>query len=225
MINIKREKPSQEILDILVLEKQKESGTYRQEKVIQKVKQDFYNKCYLCEIKETTSLNIEHFIPHKGNKDLKFEWSNLFLSCYHCNNIKGHKYDNILNPVDEEEDVENLIKYRMEPFPKSKVEIVPLKTDDKIKKTCELLELIYNGSTALKSEEAHNLKKKLLDDLMDFQEQLYIYYYEEVFEDDVAAARKNIAKHLNKKSSFTAFKRWIIKDNPVFYDDFKEFID
>lgn len=225
MINIQREKPSEEILNILAEEKQKKSGTYRKEEVIQGVIGDFYNKCYLCEIKEGTSLNIEHFVPHRGNKDLEFHWDNLFLSCYHCNNIKGHMFDNILNPTDEKEDVENLIKYKMEPFPKSKVEILPLSSDDKVKNTSELLDLVYNGSTALKVEESHNLKKKLLDDLRDFQNQLYTYYYEEVFHDDVALAKKNIIKHLSKRAAFTAFKRWIIKDNPVFYNDFKEFLD
>lgn len=44
---------------------------------------------------------------HKGNLDLKFDWDNLFLSCKHCNNTKGDRFDNILNCMDE--DVEDCI--------------------------------------------------------------------------------------------------------------------
>ncbi|MCP5046806.1 MAG: HNH endonuclease, partial [bacterium] len=72
--------------------------------VLERVKRDFKNKCYICEYKEPPSINIEHFLPHRGDKDLKFDWDNLFWSCAHCNNTKGDKFDNILNCTNPEHD-------------------------------------------------------------------------------------------------------------------------
>ena len=48
-------------------------------------------------MRTTGILPVEHLIPHKGNKDLEFEWNNLFLACPHCNNIKRDKYTPILD--------------------------------------------------------------------------------------------------------------------------------
>ena len=48
----------------------------------------------MCEIKPVYDINIEHLVPHKGNKDLKFDWHNLFYSCPYCNSVKNNsKYD------------------------------------------------------------------------------------------------------------------------------------
>ncbi len=33
---------------------------YRSEKVLSILQQDFFNKCYVCEEKEPTSINVEH---------------------------------------------------------------------------------------------------------------------------------------------------------------------
>jgi HNH endonuclease len=41
--------------------------------------------------------NVEHLIPHKGDIDLKFDWGNLCLVCYHCNNLKSSIYNDILS--------------------------------------------------------------------------------------------------------------------------------
>jgi uncharacterized protein (TIGR02646 family) len=96
MIFIKKSEPNSSILEILESEKTKTNGNYRQEEILNKLKEDFKDKCYICEYKKPTTLNVEHFVPHRGNIDLKFSWDNLFLSCSHCNNIKSDIYDEIL---------------------------------------------------------------------------------------------------------------------------------
>lgn len=42
---------------------------------------------YFSDNKEITSYQIEHLFSHHEDKDLKYDWSNLFLACAHCNNI------------------------------------------------------------------------------------------------------------------------------------------
>lgn len=73
----------------LASEKAKENGSYRELDVISQLAQDFHKKCYLCEIAELQSVEVEHLYPHGGDKDLKFDWNNLFLSCAHCNSVKN----------------------------------------------------------------------------------------------------------------------------------------
>ena len=154
-----------------------------------------------------------------------YRWKNLFLACSHCNNIKGDKYDSILNPIKEDEDVENFIKYEMPTFPKSKVKLSALDKSDKTLQTVDLLNDVFNGTTPLKAIESEYIREALLNELLDLQETLLIYYDDENEDEEKDIARKRVKKHLNKNSAFTAFKRWIVKDNGIFYEDFKDFID
>lgn len=73
----------------LATERKKKSGSYREKDVISQLWQDFHGKCYLCEINELQSIEVEHLHPHGGDIDLKFSWPNLFLSCRHCNSVKN----------------------------------------------------------------------------------------------------------------------------------------
>lgn len=75
MVYIEKSQPAPKCLD---KEKNKANGDYRCASVLDRIKNDFRNKCYICEYKEPVSINIEHFRPHKGDKNLKFDWNNLF---------------------------------------------------------------------------------------------------------------------------------------------------
>lgn len=78
----------------LAIEKEKASGSYSEPDVHHQLKQDFNDKCYLCEIDELQSVEVEHLRPHGGDKELMFAWDNLFYSCRHCNSVKNQrKYD------------------------------------------------------------------------------------------------------------------------------------
>jgi len=74
----------------------KSKKDYQSGVVFEILAEDCHNKCYICEDKPTT-INVEHIIPHRGDPELQFDWNNLFLACGHCNNIKGEKYDEILD--------------------------------------------------------------------------------------------------------------------------------
>ena len=109
MVYLEKSQPAPESL---VTEKTKASGKYNKEDVLERLVLDFKNKCYICEYQQP-SVQVEHFIPHKGNVDLKFDWDNLFFACGHCNGTKLAKleYNDILNCTKKSHDVENFLKY------------------------------------------------------------------------------------------------------------------
>lgn len=226
MIDVTKSQPAPGCLQ---KEKRKANGNYRCGDVVKRIKEDFKNKCYICEYKRPPSINVEHFIPHKGNKDKKFDWNNLFYACAHCNNTKLDKFDNILDCTNPEHDVTNWIKYKMEFLPEreeEKVKISAQKKDKKVHNTVELLLRVYNGtSTPIKEVESHNIRLTLRDDLKQFQEHLLAYYEEETEDHEKEIHLRIIKKHLNKCSAFTAFKRWIIKDNSRLCKDFEQYFD
>lgn len=83
----------------LAVEKKKANGSYREPDVIRQLCHDFNGKCYLCEMGELQSIEVEHLHPHGGDIDRKFAWDNLFYSCAHCNSVKNQSkyYDMILD--------------------------------------------------------------------------------------------------------------------------------
>lgn len=144
MINIKRSYPEPRALGS---EKVKASGTYRHEQIINILRSDFLDKCYICEYKNPTSINVEHLVSHQGNRDLEFSRDNLFWACAHCNNTKLHNYDDILDCT--KDDVENCIKYKIDVFPRATPKIEAIENNPKVEKTVELLNKVYNGETPL----------------------------------------------------------------------------
>lgn len=80
----------------LAIESKKARGSYTLEDVISQLKQDFHSKCYLCELKDLTDIEVEHLLPHYNRKikERIFDWNNLFYTCPHCNSIKNSRiYD------------------------------------------------------------------------------------------------------------------------------------
>lgn len=69
----------------LAIEKAKGTKNYREQDVVLQLNADFHGKCYLCEIDELQSVEVEHLRAHRGmDRDLMFDWNNLFLCCPHC---------------------------------------------------------------------------------------------------------------------------------------------
>ncbi|UED79604.1 HNH endonuclease [Lysinibacillus sp. CD3-6] len=221
MITIKKSEIPPSSLEI---EKKKASGKYNKEDVIKQLKEEFHNKCYICEHDGPTNINVEHFIPHKEDIDLKFDWGNLYYACGHCNNTKLAKYDNILNCTLEDDDVENNIRLHIDLFPRKFVSVSSVKADIKTLNTVELLEKVYNGSTATKNIEAQNLREYLISDLRDFQKSIFLYYEAEKYSEteNMELIKNKIKRHLHDASAFTSFKRWIIKDSEELMKDFGE---
>lgn len=239
MLYFEKSQPAPECLEE---EKQKSRGTcYCDDgsddlsgNVLHRLKIDFKNKCYLCQTRRPSNINIEHFIPHRNDKDLKFAWSNLFYACPHCNNTKqmlqaNPQFGDLLNCTDPTHDVENKLRYVLDPFSREYVIIEALDDSPIVHNTRELLMRIFNGltsegasTTPLKFVEAGNIRDDLSDELTKLEDALD--EYDESEDDEVARARlkREIAGYLGKESSFTSFKRWIVRDDPIWSVEFAD---
>lgn len=212
---------SQPAPDCLAQEQRKASGDYKCGCVLERLKSDFKNKCYICGSTAPTSINVEHFIPHQGDTALKFAWPNLFWSCGHCNNTKLAQYSPLLNCTEWADAalLSQALRYICKPFPHEKVQIETDSTDISVVNTQQLLLAVFNGTTTLKNIEADNLREQLLHEIKDYQDWL-IDYYKAHDDDEKRHCLRKIKSHLHAASAFTAFKRQIVKDNPRMFKDF-----
>lgn len=216
MLYFKKSQPAPECLEV---EQQKANGDYKCGCVIEQLKTDFFNKCYICEDAQLSNINVEHFKAHRDDKTLMFAWHNLFFACAHCNNTKSDKFEPLLDCTNKEDIINNQIDYLFLPYPNEKVNIATHSQESKVINTTQLLMAVFNGTTTLKTIESDNLREKLLDEMCDFQKYLKKYYRSYNKEDKQKYAKK-IIRHLDKSSAFTSFKRQVIKCDEKFYHDF-----
>ena len=224
MVKYKRESTELAKKAQLSLEKEKRAGeTYNTKEVFDVLKEMFHNKCYICENKNITSYEIEHFIPHKGNVELKYQWSNLFLSCRHCNQIKGLRYEGIIDCTKEAAD--DKIAFRVKDFLRNKdeIEIVALEKTEKILKTCQLLRDVYYGNTPEKRLEASNTRRELRKSVSKFSGLVRDYIDSEG--EDKEDYKCEIKRELKNNSEYTAFKRWVIRDCEEVFNDFEDYLE
>lgn len=223
MINIVK---TTEIPPSLAIEKGKASSkNYRCEGVISQVILDFHNKCYMCEEYGSSTLNVEHFRPHKGKRELMFAWENLFLACGHCNNLKLAGFENMLDCTNPNHKILEWIKFDIKPFPKELAIITAIANDSQTQETVELLRKVYNSeNTDLKIGEAKNIRERLIKEVLAFGNLLQEYFEPTILEEEKPIALRKIRRMLSVKSSFTAFKVWVIKENETLLTEFSEFL-
>ena len=210
----------------LLIESAKSSGSYRLEEVYSMLKADFKNKCYLCEIAASTSINIEHFVPHRGDLAKKFDWDNLFLACVHCNSTKHDKpeFDDILNCTIATDEAELAIRHTFEKdLFWEKLRFEPMRPSQRVANTIALLDEIHNGTTAGKRLEADNLRMHIFKELKRFSLLLERFLASDNA-DEKADCHGRLARKLSNESPFTAFKRWIIRDDAGLMLEFQDFL-
>jgi len=222
MLYYEKSQPAPECLEE---EKGKVSGDYKCGDVLHRLKSDFKNKCYICEDSQPHTINVEHFRPHKKDKELKYSWDNLFWACAHCNNIKLDKFIDILDCTKESDKVEERLKYTFKPFPYEKVQIEALDASGSTESTRKLVEITFNGSTDLKIIESANLRDSLLKDIREFQGFLIEYFEETCTGDDKEFVLRRIKYHLHIGSKFTSFKRWIVRENEKLMSEFGRYME
>lgn len=221
MINVRKSHPAP---DCLAKEKEKQRGTYDCGEVRTRLVADFFNKCYICEQRAVSSLDIEHFISHRGNVDLKFDWYNLFLSCSHCNSCKQHLYDDILKCTDFSTIITNCISFEINPFPKENPQIKALTSEVSVNRTVELLNKVFNGNTIKQQIEADNIRESLIKEVWKFCKLLRKYYKPGLAQNERSKMRMEIQCMLSPETAFTAFKIWVIKRNPKLMDEFEDLL-
>jgi hypothetical protein len=225
MINLVKSQPAP---DCLAIEKLKKNGTYNCGDVLMRLKTDSHNKCYLCEDKGITSINIEHFIAHLGDLDLKFDWNNLFYVCGHCNNTKLALYQRLLNCTNSTIKITDVIKFKGYGMPKEHFKITATEAQPSLEttNTVALLNAIYTGTTKNKEIASENLRDKVSKELAAFTQYLRDFYYEEGLNElEKETLTAKIRRRLSPESPFTAFKIWVIKSSPRYMQDFGQFLN
>lgn len=201
MVKIKRSFPAPESLAV---EAKKANGSYNERDVVERLKKDFHNKCYICEIKELQDSNVEHLLPHKNGKypERKFDWENLFWSCGHCNGIKNNnKYDEGIIDCCRQ-DSEIYLYFRLKD---NDVDIeVSDKADEFQKRTAMLVTEIFSLKNAGMRTSTSDERLKLLQQEMNI---LYKQLEKMHKNPDSKAVKRTIRSLLKRETAFAAFKR------------------
>lgn len=203
----------------LVVERGKPNGRYDCVDVARQLKSDFKGKCYLCELSKITNPTIDHFVPVSQDPSRRLDWDNLFLCCNRCNSVKGSR-SNLLDCTRREDQVDLKIEYRAKDLD-GRVSILAHSLEDsKCVNTMNLLNDIYNGSTILGKIAADHLQDLLETELEFFRSLILQFLSLENEAEEKPYLRNTIHLHLQNSSAFTAFKRWIIRDNPFLMAEF-----
>lgn len=175
----------------------------------------FHKKCYLCERKEPGDINVEHFHPHKGDKNKKFSWDNLYLACSRCNNIKLAEFDNLLDCCDPSIDVALLVRMipPITPYTK-KVIIEGTSTDIKTINTVKLLDKIFNSDHTVNKEISGSfLRRKIYDAFECFNEHIRNYFARDATRLEKEKAIEKMQVLASSEAEFSAFIKHSILDD------------
>lgn len=218
MVKIERSFPAPESLE---MESRKVSGSYEKADVIERLRQDFHDKCYICEMDKLQDPQVEHLIPHKNGKypERKYDWNNLFWSCGHCNSVKNQrKYDEGIIDCCKE-DPETSICFRLYD---EKIDVhANDSSNSKAVLTAELVREVFtlnNHSmreykTEMRYQELAQEMNKLYDSIEEFEA------YPES-----GVARRKVKALLRRESRFAAFKRNYVRENQMKYPRLLEYI-
>lgn len=200
--------------------------SYCEQDVFDALSRVFHKKCYICETKEPIDINVEHFEPHFGDVDKKFNWENLYFSCGRCNNIKLAKYNDLLDCCDSNIDVLRSIKHVPPITPYARyLRIEPQYEDEKTKLTAELIDKGFNSThTPNKTVSASFLRTKVFQ-----QFNLFLDLQSKYFNELTLPAEKEIVlermKLLIKASSqYCAFISWCVLEDDELSPLLDEFI-
>ncbi|MCU0425658.1 MAG: HNH endonuclease [Candidatus Kapabacteria bacterium] len=221
MVNLTKSQPAP---DCLVAEQAKSNGSVRNcPEVRERLRVDFYEKCYLCE-RHDIPMEIEHFIPHKGDKTLEFDWLNLFLACGHCNRAKGTQLD-LLNCTNPSDDVLRQLEYQYSAENlSSKISIDALNDDVRVRNTAHLLTTIFNSTSGEGKMYSPKLRSKLGEEIQRLETTIesLLARKQEGFEtsDDYFA----LQHHLSIQSPFFAFKYWFLRRHTLYSLEFQDLL-
>lgn len=218
MVKVKRSFPAPKSL---AEEAKKATGKYDKSDVIEQLKKDFHNKCYICEMKELQDPNVEHLLPHKNGKypERKFDWENLFWSCEHCNSVKNNgKYDEGIIDCCKY-DPENYLKFQVK---NDDVIINVSDSNDEIQKRTALLieetfSLKNTGMRTYTSAERLKLLQKEMNILYTQLEKIQNHPNSKI-------TMKTIYSLLKRESAFAAFKRCYIREHAIEYPELQQYV-
>ena len=189
---------------------------YDGQDVIDQLIADHHGKCYLCELKAKQHYEVEHLKSKENYSDLEYEWTNLFLSDGYCNPQKGDRFDDILNPNDN--NIEDIIEQRIDLLHKTAL-FSSSDHREEVQRTIVLLNRLFNGTYAprLRSGRENEFYKEVERIINEFIQTLFSYSMNSTPETEQA-----VRDELSIDKELLGFKYWIIKDNPQLYAVFKD---
>lgn len=196
------------------------NGSYREPDVIRQLRTDFYDKCYICGLKELSDPQVEHLLPHYNRriKERVFDWNNLFYVCPHCNNIKKEaKYDEkIINCCREEPEISLECV-----FSEARVEITALTDNEKTRMTAQLIEECFEKRNTGIREAACDYRVKNLSIDMDV-----LYKTLEKYKKNPSSKRyrSSLKSMLSRESAFAAFKRGYVRKHLDDYPELESYV-
>lgn len=199
---------------------------YDSKDVLEALNKVFHKKCYICETSEPLDINVEHFVPHEGDGDLKFDWSNLYFSCGRCNNIKLAKYDDLLDCCDPNTDVVRAIKHLPPLMPYGGNLRIEAQYNDNITQlTAELLNRVFNSEhTTNKAISSVSLRKKVFEQYNLLLTQVNNYYNPVALPKDKEDAIERIKLLIKASSPYSAFISWCILEDTELKPILQDFI-
>jgi uncharacterized protein (TIGR02646 family) len=157
--------------------KRPDSSKYAHDSIKMQLNSMSFNKCFYCETKlKGQSKEVDHHIEVSVNKNLSYEWTNLYLSCDNCNNKIPHSniaIEEALDPCNNTDDTikEHLTFSKEIIEPKNNSEL-GLKTIQKYRLDTELLDnrrlkqinIFLEVLVAIRTNQVFENRSKLTDD-------------------------------------------------------------
>jgi uncharacterized protein (TIGR02646 family) len=200
------------------------SHDYYREEVIHTLKNVFYGKCYLCE-NDVSDPVIEHFIPHEGNKELEYNWNNLYYSCHRCNNIKGVTKD-LLDCCDASIDVSKSIKCLCSSVVDDDIKIEAQNNDQKTQNTVTLLRRCYNeNNTGIRSISREFLHESIYEGYYSFLTYRRVLKNKNALSSDKTDALEHLKNMVKDSYPFSVFWKWHIKSDFFLSNHFQELLN
>ena len=204
----------------LAIEKAKGSNNYRSEDVIDLLEHDFWGKCYLCEINELQSVEVEHLKPHHNGKDRDrmFDWDNLFYSCSHCNGVKNMRQyeESVLDCCCIEPEL--LLKQQLID---NHVVVEPLEKSHTVEMTAKLLtECFEKTNTGIRMKEC----KTRIDALQRTMTVLY-RNLDDYKESPEGKPLRVLRGMLNRSYKFAGFTRTYVRQHISEYPELKQYVE
>jgi hypothetical protein len=212
-LNVIRVTRSQPAPASLAEQKLLKAGRYNSEDVVERLQADFRNKCYLCEESKISVIQIDHLQPPGENRDLRFDWNNLFYSCGHCNGTKSDTFWPMLDCTDPAVPVLSLLRYAFEVEDKelrARVDVTATGNNDAAGRTAALLQQIHGGQSSTRGLEAANIVDKIQRQCRSFFRVVRDLAATKGSAEDRTRWRKRIARELAPETSFTAIRAWYV---------------
>ncbi len=220
MVRIERTKTPPESL---AREAKKVHGSYEGKDVVQQLKQDFHNKCYICELGNLTDPQVEHLLPHynRKRKERVFDWDNLFYVCPHCNSIKNNrKYDEkILDCC--KEDPEDVLEHILEEGHVRVQAHMPEEKRENVEMTADLIQNCFEKCNQGIREAGCQERLRRLSNTMNM-----LYKTLGKLEEGKASGidRKALRNILSREHEFAGFTRYYVRIHLERFPELKTFV-